>query len=217
MLSDTHFPPSSPSPSPKVGRRGKRTFLLSFLSQNWERKGPGIGEGLLSDTHFPPSSPSPSPKVGRRGKRTDYVEARPFPEDMALRMAEVIREIHGLPYFPQVVSYFDAIDGFIRRFQAARILPEREMEELLHLRQALDAMRSPRFAEAVARVESSSVGVTRRYYSQGSAFTIGSPAAGVWCETIQLPNKAFLTTISGYNANDLDTISIVLSSYPHKG
>jgi hypothetical protein len=61
---------------------------------------------------------------------TDFVEAKPFPDDLALLIAPTLRTLHSLPHFPKVVNYFDAIDGFIRRFQAANILPESETGEL---------------------------------------------------------------------------------------
>lgn len=61
---------------------------------------------------------------------TDFVEAKPFPDDLALLIAPTLRRLHSLPHFPKVVNYFDAIDGFIRRFQAANILPESETGEL---------------------------------------------------------------------------------------
>jgi serine/threonine protein kinase len=43
--------------------------------------------------------------------------------------------LDALPPFPvpRVVNYLDAVDGFVRRFQAAKILPERETEELVQL------------------------------------------------------------------------------------
>jgi thiamine kinase-like enzyme len=61
---------------------------------------------------------------------TDFVEARSYPQNMALLMAGKLRELHSLEPFPKRVNYFDAIDGFIRRFQTARILPESKTEEL---------------------------------------------------------------------------------------
>ncbi|MFZ1041662.1 MAG: phosphotransferase [Anaerolineales bacterium] len=66
---------------------------------------------------------------------TDYVEAKPFPEDMALRMAATIRRLHSLPGFPspKMGNYFDAMNnGFVRRFQAAQLLPKSATEELFH-------------------------------------------------------------------------------------
>jgi aminoglycoside phosphotransferase (APT) family kinase protein len=64
---------------------------------------------------------------------TDFVEAKPFPEDMALRIAPTLRTLHSLPRFPMppMGSYFDTMDKFfVRRFQAAKILPESATEEV---------------------------------------------------------------------------------------
>jgi aminoglycoside phosphotransferase (APT) family kinase protein len=64
---------------------------------------------------------------------TDYVEAKPFPDDMGLRMAATIRRLHSLPGFPspKMGNYFDAMNnGFVRRFQAAQLMPESATEEL---------------------------------------------------------------------------------------
>ena len=63
---------------------------------------------------------------------TDFVEAQPYPDDLAPLIAPTLRRLHSLPHFPKVVDYFDAIDGFIRRFQAAKLLPESETSELFH-------------------------------------------------------------------------------------
>jgi aminoglycoside phosphotransferase (APT) family kinase protein len=61
---------------------------------------------------------------------TGFVEAAPFPETEALaRLPSALRILHALPPFPQPVKYLDAMDGFIRRFQAANILPKSETEE----------------------------------------------------------------------------------------
>jgi thiamine kinase-like enzyme len=61
---------------------------------------------------------------------TDFVEAKPFPDDLVPLIAPALRRLHSLPNFPKVVNYFGAIDGYIRRFQAANILPESETGEL---------------------------------------------------------------------------------------
>ena len=55
---------------------------------------------------------------------TDFVEAQPFPGDMARRMAAAIRTLHSLPNFPKprMGNYFDTMDGFVRRFHGAKIL-----------------------------------------------------------------------------------------------
>ena len=64
---------------------------------------------------------------------TDFVEAKPYPDDMALRMAATIRRLHVLPNFPhpKMGNYFEAMhNGFVRRFQAAHLLPESATDEL---------------------------------------------------------------------------------------
>jgi hypothetical protein len=63
---------------------------------------------------------------------TDFVEARPLPEDMIPLIVLTLRTLHSLPPFPlpKMGSYFDAIDGFVRRFQAARLLPDSATEEV---------------------------------------------------------------------------------------
>ena len=64
---------------------------------------------------------------------TDFVEAKPFPDDMALRIAPTLQRLHALPHFPlpKMGNYFDAMNnGFVRRFQAAHLLPESATEEL---------------------------------------------------------------------------------------
>jgi thiamine kinase-like enzyme len=62
---------------------------------------------------------------------SDFIVPKTFPQDMGLRIARVIRHLHDLPKFPRTISYLDAMDGVVRRFQAAKILPESETEELL--------------------------------------------------------------------------------------
>jgi thiamine kinase-like enzyme len=62
---------------------------------------------------------------------SDFVALNPFPDDMALRFAPTIRTLHSLPSFPKVVNFFDTIEGFVRRFQAAKILSEARTEELV--------------------------------------------------------------------------------------
>ena len=67
---------------------------------------------------------------------TDFVEAKPFPEDMLPLIVPTLRTLHSLPPFPMPMmgSYFDAMNnGFVHRFQAAKLLPESETEELFRL------------------------------------------------------------------------------------
>jgi len=64
---------------------------------------------------------------------TDFVESKAYLDDMALRMAATIRRLHALPHFPlpKMGNYFDAMNtGFVRRFQAAHLLPESATDEL---------------------------------------------------------------------------------------
>jgi hypothetical protein len=64
---------------------------------------------------------------------TDFVQAQPYPDDFASRIAPVLHTLHDLPGFAKMrgfPSYIDAMDGFVRRFQAAKVLPESTAEEL---------------------------------------------------------------------------------------
>jgi aminoglycoside phosphotransferase (APT) family kinase protein len=60
---------------------------------------------------------------------TGFVDAMPFPlADALVRMPRILRRLHALPPFPKTLNYLEAMDGFIRRFQAARLLPDSETE-----------------------------------------------------------------------------------------
>src|SRR5882762_1167901 len=73
---------------------------------------------------------------------TDFVDAVPFPVTEALvRMPAALRTLHALPPFPRAENHLNttcmflinkgpALDGFIQRFQTAKILPKAESEEL---------------------------------------------------------------------------------------
>jgi len=72
----------------------------------------------------------------------DFVDAAPFPVAEALvQVPTALHRLHALPRFPRVPNHFNtscmflinkgaAVDGFIERFQAAKILPKGEREEL---------------------------------------------------------------------------------------
>jgi thiamine kinase-like enzyme len=65
---------------------------------------------------------------------TDFVEVRPFRAGESVkRLAATLNRVHALPPFPKIMNYLDSVDGFIRKFRAARILPEKETEELFEL------------------------------------------------------------------------------------
>jgi len=86
---------------------------------------------------------------------TDFVEEVPFSREEALvRMPAMLRALHALPPFPQVVTDFNttcmfllskgpAVEGFMQKFQAANVLPQREMQELFRWRDQLAAAYSP--------------------------------------------------------------------------
>ena len=62
---------------------------------------------------------------------TDFVDAQAFPIREALALIPAaLQKLHALPPFPRAVNYLNAVDGFVRRFQAAKILPESETAEL---------------------------------------------------------------------------------------
>jgi thiamine kinase-like enzyme len=62
---------------------------------------------------------------------SDFVEPKPLPEDMASLMPSVLRTLHSLPGFPKgMYNYLDAMDGFVKQFQAANILPASAVDDL---------------------------------------------------------------------------------------
>jgi phosphotransferase family enzyme len=62
---------------------------------------------------------------------TDFVEAQPLPiEEALVRLPATLRALHALPLFPRTVNYLNFVDGFVRRFHDAKILPESETQEL---------------------------------------------------------------------------------------
>ena len=74
---------------------------------------------------------------------TDFVETRPFPAtDALVRMPATLRKLHGLPPFAGVPNHINttymflmhkgpAVDGFLEKVRAARLLPGDQTEELL--------------------------------------------------------------------------------------
>jgi hypothetical protein len=72
---------------------------------------------------------------------TDFVEAVPFPlSDALFRMPAALRGVHALPPFARVPNHINtscmfllnrgpALDGFVRMFQAANVVPRGECEE----------------------------------------------------------------------------------------
>lgn len=75
----------------------------------------------------------------------DFVEARAFPiTERVVRLAVTLRALHALSPFPKLVNDYDTAptfllrssalkESFIQSFQAAKVLPDSETEELLQL------------------------------------------------------------------------------------
>jgi thiamine kinase-like enzyme len=62
---------------------------------------------------------------------TDFVDAQPFPLADAFRQMPItLRAVHKLPAFTDRLKYVEHLLEFIKMFQAAKILPESETEEL---------------------------------------------------------------------------------------
>jgi hypothetical protein len=59
---------------------------------------------------------------------TDFVETKPLPDNPVPLFAAMIRQLHALAKFPKRLNYLEFMGGLIRRFQAARVLPESRTE-----------------------------------------------------------------------------------------
>jgi len=85
---------------------------------------------------------------------TDFVEARPFPRTEALALLpRTLRTLHALPPFPKMIvyrDYFEALDGYIQKFRAAKIMPASETEELFQLYRGVQSVYPRHDAEMVS-------------------------------------------------------------------
>lgn len=85
---------------------------------------------------------------------TDFVEAQPFPTTEALALLpRTLKTLHALPPFPKMIvyrDYFDALDGYIRKFQDANILPASETDELFQLYACVQSVYPRHDAEMVS-------------------------------------------------------------------
>jgi hypothetical protein len=63
---------------------------------------------------------------------TDFVEAKPFPDEMLPLIVPTLRTLHALPHFPmpRIGSYLDAASAFVRRFREAKLLPDSATKEI---------------------------------------------------------------------------------------
>ncbi len=114
-------------------------YLLRIVMSTEAAPGPGQGD---QTRHFAcmrqGADAGVSPRVWYASVEdkisiTDFVEARPLSRTEALaRLPTTLQTLHALPRFPGLgANYVDIMDGFIRKFQAAKLLPESETEEFL--------------------------------------------------------------------------------------
>lgn len=63
---------------------------------------------------------------------TDFIEPKPFPVHKAREiMPKLISRLHKLPPFHRGFNYFDSMDRFVQRFQAAKFLSDNLTDEML--------------------------------------------------------------------------------------
>lgn len=113
-------------------------YLLRIVTDTAAAVGPGRGD---QTNHFACMKLAAQAGIGPRVwyastedrvSITDFIEARPFPRSEALaRLPTTLRTLHALPPFPRVVNYLEVMDGLVRKFEAAKILPESETGLLL--------------------------------------------------------------------------------------
>jgi len=114
-------------------------YLLRVIPSADSTAGPGRGD---QTSHFACMKLAAEAGIGPRVwytsaedrvSITDFVRAQPFPTaEAVVRLPATLRTLHALLPFPspKLGPYLDTMDGFVRKFQAAKILPERETEEL---------------------------------------------------------------------------------------
>src|SRR5450631_4513048 len=62
---------------------------------------------------------------------TDFIEAKPFPlAEARLKMPDLLKHLHALPPFPNRINYLVTMDGFVRKFREANVLPESTTSEI---------------------------------------------------------------------------------------
>ena len=69
---------------------------------------------------------------------TGYIEAHPFARIRALKeMPLLIRKLHDLPKFKGRLNYFNAMEGFMKRFLQTHMLPEETTREVVEIYQRI--------------------------------------------------------------------------------
>jgi len=65
---------------------------------------------------------------------TDFIDTKPFPLDKARAiMPALLKKLHALPPFPFRINYLDSMEGFIQKFQAAKLMPLNITDELFRI------------------------------------------------------------------------------------
>ena len=65
---------------------------------------------------------------------TDFIEAQPFPLDKAkILLADTLRQLHALPPIPRTVNWLNFVEGYVRKIQDAKILPESVTGDIFQL------------------------------------------------------------------------------------
>lgn len=130
-------------------------YLLRIIMDTGSAAGPGRGDQAHHYTCMKLAAEAGiAPRVWYtntedRVSITDFVEARPFSRTEALaRLPVTLQALHALPAFSKPKNTI-GLDGFIRRFQDSKILPESETAELFE-RYAPVASVYPRDTEMVS-------------------------------------------------------------------
>ena len=108
-----------------------RPYLLRVMTSTEAAPGPGQGDPTRQFAGMRKAAEAGlAPRVWYtsiedRISITGFVQARPLPRTEALaRLPKTLQAVHALPAFPRRVNFLDSLEGFIRRFRAANILPE---------------------------------------------------------------------------------------------
>lgn len=63
---------------------------------------------------------------------SDFIDAKPFPfQEAKIKLPELFKRLHALPPFPFRINYLDTMEGFIQKFQAAKLMQVHLMSEML--------------------------------------------------------------------------------------
>ena len=65
---------------------------------------------------------------------TGFIEGQPFAKNEAReKLPQLLRKLHDLPKFRFRINYFDAMEGFIKKFRAANIVEDRLTKDVFDL------------------------------------------------------------------------------------